>query len=133
MEIGERIKKIRLEQGITQTELGERLGIVKSAVCQVERGAETNLTIDRIRAFADALGCSVGYLIGEESTASEDKQTDFIEFRQAFKDITISRKQIVAVCKRDSDSTYISCTDGGEPYIISEPYDEVIRKIKGGE
>ena len=131
MEIGEKIKEFRIKRGLTQTELGEKLGIVKSAVCQVERGAETNLTIDRIKAFADALGCSIYDLIDEKPTASESKQTDFIEFKQAFRDITISRKQIVAVCKRDSDSAYIICTNDVEPFIISEPYDEVIRKIKG--
>lgn len=65
MEIGERIKEIRLMRGLTQTELGEKLGIVKSAVCQVERGAETNLTVGRVRAFADALGCSIYDLIDE--------------------------------------------------------------------
>ena len=132
MEIGEKIKELREELVLTQTELGKRMGVTRSTICKVEKGAEANLTIDRIRAFADALGCSIYDLI-DEPTASEGKQTDFIEFKQAFKDIIISRKQIVAVCKRDSDSTYISCTDGGEPYIISEPYGEVIRKIKGGE
>ena len=64
MEIGQRIKEYREKRGLTQTQLGHLMGVEKSAVCQVERGHEKNLTIDRLMVFADALGCEVSDLIG---------------------------------------------------------------------
>ena len=131
MEIGEKIKEFRLKRGLTQTELGEKLGIVKSAVCQVERGAEANLTIDRVRAFADALGCSIYDLIDEKPTASEGKQTDFVEFMCAGSRITFARNRISGVIE-DGDSCRVFLC-GNFRFFINEPYDEVIRKIKGGE
>ena len=57
MSIGKKIKQYRQQRGLTQAELGNRLGITKSAVCNVETDKETNLSIDRVFAFADALGC----------------------------------------------------------------------------
>ena len=75
MEIGEKIKEKRCEIGISQTELGKRMGVTRSTVCKVEKGAEANLTIDRIRTFADALGCSVYDLIDAQPKTSEDVKT----------------------------------------------------------
>lgn len=134
MEIGERIKEIRLMRGLTQTELGERLGIVKSAICQVERGAETNLTIDRIKAFADALGCSLFDLLGEKPTASEGKQTDFIEFRHGRKRYFVLKKAIVTVEEAENQTFCAICVAHGTGcFLVDGTYDEVIRKIKDGE
>ena len=46
--VGTRIKKLRQEKGMTQEELGNLLGITKSAVQKIESG-KTELTADRIR------------------------------------------------------------------------------------
>lgn len=64
MTIGERIRDRRKELGISQEELGKRLGgISRAAVCNVEKDKE-DLTLDRVRKYADALKCSPGYLAG---------------------------------------------------------------------
>lgn len=64
MTTGERIKKRRTELGMTQSELGARLGIQKSAVSKIERGAVVNLKRDTIAALCRALDCSPSYLMG---------------------------------------------------------------------
>lgn len=62
--IGKRIKERRLELGLTQTELAQRLGYnSKVSVCKVESGYD-NLTSDRIAKFAQALNCDPGDLMG---------------------------------------------------------------------
>lgn len=62
--IGLRIKKRREELNLTQTELAALMGYKgKSAVCKVETG-EDNITSDRVEKFADALKCSIAYLMG---------------------------------------------------------------------
>ena len=64
MTIGQRIKDRRKELGLSQTELVERLGgISKASICKVENDKE-DLTLDRVRRYADALFCSPGYLAG---------------------------------------------------------------------
>ena len=43
MTVGEKIKKYRLEKGMTQEELGKYLGVVKAAVQKYESGKVKNL------------------------------------------------------------------------------------------
>jgi transcriptional regulator with XRE-family HTH domain len=41
MSIGQNIKRLRTEKGMTQTELGNELGLGKSYICQLERDSKT--------------------------------------------------------------------------------------------
>jgi len=66
MTVGMRIKKCRLEQGLTQTELAERMGYSgKTSVCAAETCGD-NITTTKVQKFADALGVSARYLMGYE-------------------------------------------------------------------
>ncbi len=48
-ELGETIKKTRIEQNLTQTELGERIGVKKSQISRIERGQSMSLpTISKV-------------------------------------------------------------------------------------
>lgn len=49
MQTGEVIKRLRIEKKLTQDELGELLGVKKSAIQKYESGAITNLKIDCIQ------------------------------------------------------------------------------------
>lgn len=137
MDIGKRIKEYRLKQGLTQTQLGNLLGVDKSTVCNVERGYERNLTIDRISAFADALGCSFYNLIFGESEdtkkASEGKQTDFIEFKRGRKRYFVSKKDIAGVEEYEGETYCCVLLTNGFTVVADGDYDETIRKIKDGE
>ena len=43
MEIGQKIKKARLERGLTQQELGNMVGVQKSAIAKYESGRVVNI------------------------------------------------------------------------------------------
>lgn len=49
MTIGERIKRLRLESGMTQEEVGKALGITKAAVQKYESNRITNFRVEMIR------------------------------------------------------------------------------------
>lgn len=69
--LGRRLKKRRLELGLSQEELATRMGLKsKSTICKIERG-EDNLTTDTVRKYADALDTRPSYLMGWE-----DKEPD---------------------------------------------------------
>lgn len=53
-EIGQLIKQLRVAQNMTQTELGEKMGLKKSTVALCE-GGKRNLTIETLQRFAAAL------------------------------------------------------------------------------
>lgn len=64
MTIGQRIRERRKELGLSQEELGKRLGgITRAAVCDTEKDKK-DMTLDRVRRYAEALHCSPGYLAG---------------------------------------------------------------------
>lgn len=64
MDIGKAIKHTRKTLGLTQEELGKKIGVGKSSVSMWESGANPP-SGKSLRALADALNVSVAYLLGE--------------------------------------------------------------------
>ncbi len=74
MEMGERIRKLRKENGLTQTELAAKVQTTKQNIYKYEKGIITNIPLDKIKALAEALNTTVAYLIGwDEPTSLEWK------------------------------------------------------------
>lgn len=75
--IGTRIRMRRLELGITQSELANKMGYKsKAAICKVETG-DDNLTTDRVKLFAEALDCTPSFLMGWEDKDVIEVKSDF--------------------------------------------------------
>ena len=67
MTIGEKIKHYRKELGYTQTELGEKLGVMKNAVSKWETGRVTAIPTQKLFALADMFHISLSELIDDEN------------------------------------------------------------------
>lgn len=91
MTLGESIKKIRIEKGYTQKQLGEKCGMADSAIRRYENGV-AKPKISTLRRITDALGIHI-YDLGPitEFYAIEDIREDFNESGHKIK-ITISSK-----------------------------------------
>jgi XRE family transcriptional regulator of biofilm formation len=61
--IGQRIQQIRIERGLTLSELAEKASIAKSYLSNVERGIQTNPSIQVIEKIASALDISMDTLL----------------------------------------------------------------------
>ena len=71
MTVGERIKQIREEKGISQEDLAKLLGLKdKSSVCKIEKAGD-NISTKSIVKYAKALQISPADLMGWESTSEE--------------------------------------------------------------
>lgn len=84
--IGERIKQRRVELGITQLELAERIGYKsKTSINKIELGVQ-NLKQSKIKAIADALNTTPSFIMGwrddPESTTPTPDNIIPIETRQ---------------------------------------------------
>ena len=55
MEIGQKIKKARLERGLTQQELGDLVGVQKSAIAKYENGRVVNIKRSTLQKITKAL------------------------------------------------------------------------------
>ena len=67
MTMGDRIKNLRLQRGLTQEELGAIVGVKKSAIYKYESGLVVNLKRDTIEKLARALGVRPTTLMGLET------------------------------------------------------------------
>jgi transcriptional regulator with XRE-family HTH domain len=70
MEIGQKIKTLREEKGMTLEELGNKVGVGKSTVRKWETGMIANMRRDKIAKVASALETSPAYLMGWEQIDS---------------------------------------------------------------
>lgn len=66
MTLGERIKQLREQQGLSQPALAEEVGVTKQAISKYEKGMDipSSMTLCSI---ADAFNCSTDYLLGRDS------------------------------------------------------------------
>lgn len=85
--VGERIKKLREEKGISQTDLALKIGESKQTLYKYETGKITNIPSDKIEAIAIELGCSPAYLMGWEYLEKEaELEARSKEFMKLFDD-----------------------------------------------
>lgn len=64
--MGQKIKFHRKRIGLTQTELGERLGVEKNAVSKWECGRVESISASKIRTMAQLFGVTFSYLIDDD-------------------------------------------------------------------
>lgn len=58
-----RLKELRKEMGLTQKELGEKIGVTKVSICCYENGTRTP-TLDTLIDLANTLNVELTYLLG---------------------------------------------------------------------
>ena len=66
MTTGEKIKKARIDKGLTQEELGDLIGVKKAAINKYEKGLVVNLKRSTIANLAKALDVDPIWLLGME-------------------------------------------------------------------
>lgn len=60
--VGANIRKRRIEKGMTQQELADKVEVVKSMICQIERGSKT-VSLVLANDIARVLECSIQELL----------------------------------------------------------------------
>ena len=76
MNIGEKIKAARVRKGMTQEELGNALGVQKSAIAKYEKGRVVNIKRSTLKKISDVLGIAPSELIFESYMEEEQKKND---------------------------------------------------------
>lgn len=72
--MGDRIKFLREQCGMTQEELGEKIGVQKSAIRKYEKGSVENIKRSSIKIMADLFGVSPCYLMGWDEDEGKIKE-----------------------------------------------------------
>lgn len=91
MGMAERIKERRILKGLTQEELGKRIGLQKSAIAKYENGRVENIKRCVIENMAEVLECSPCYLMGwnddVEETVAKDKILRILKYYKSLNSI----------------------------------------------
>lgn len=67
--VGQRLRALRREAGLTQSDLALRLGTTQSAVARLEAGRQ-RLSLAALQRTAAELGCDVTLVISEQGPAA---------------------------------------------------------------
>lgn len=78
MDLGDKIREARLAKGMTQEELGDLLGLQKSAIAKYENGRVVNIKRSTLKKISDILGLRPSELIFEEEQKKNDILADII-------------------------------------------------------
>lgn len=88
MDMSERIKERRIFMGYTQEELGEKLGLQKSAIAKYENGRVENIKRSVIANMARLLECSPSYLMGwDTEEQSKEVSSKIMQYYDQLNDI----------------------------------------------
>jgi len=67
IQFGQLIKEVRLEKGLTQSDLGELISVTKSQISKLENGT-SNMTIGTIFRIFEAMNSEIKFEVTELST-----------------------------------------------------------------
>lgn len=93
MTIGDKIRYQRKRLKLTQTELGEKLGVKTNAVSKWECGRVEDIPTSKIKAMSTLFGVPTSYLIDEETSQHEKTRFSVTFTDESFEKIQKYKKQ----------------------------------------
>lgn len=98
MSFGERLKKYRLQNGLTQEVLAERIGVKKSTIAGYERG-NREPDVAKIKSLAQALGTTADELLGIslQDEKSPGLSTEAMKVAKDYDGLTVPGQRLVRV------------------------------------
>ena len=95
MLLGSRLKEARKRCGLTQSELGNLIGVGKSAICSYEKETR-NPTIENIIELICVLGVTADYLLGTDKII----KTDVVE-NPRYRTMTKEEVAFIEILRKD--------------------------------
>ena len=84
---GDRLRKLRKEKGLNQTELGDLVGVKKSEICLYEL-EKRNPSLETIVDFITIFGVSADYLLGTDIKAKVFVNSEIINYTLTEEEMT---------------------------------------------
>ena len=110
---GERIKELRLARGLTQTELGEAIGIKKSAIYKYETGRVRNIPKSKIEMLAQILKCPPSYLMDIEDETTKA----YMELKDKWQNRVVAKAKKVPVLEKNIDGKSVYADETKEIFV----------------
>lgn len=91
--IGERIKRIRLQKGISLTELAEKAGVAKSYISSIERNLQQNPSIQFLTKVANVLHVPIDALLHDDPTDESQLDSEWTNLVKEAMQSGVSKEQ----------------------------------------
>ena len=120
MTVGENIRRIRKEKGLTQKQLGERLNMTQSAIGQFEND-KTSPKIKTVDRIASALGVNIVDIMEQFTMKQYETTSEY----QKLKRTALAQKGIIAILTdiygKVEDKELEGQYGSGHYYLVGEP------------
>lgn len=93
--IGKRVKQLRLERGMSLTELAEKAGVAKSYLSSIERDIQSNPSIHFLEKICAVLGVPPETFLSEEQRTASELDAEWLELVREAMDSGISKEQFL--------------------------------------
>ncbi|MFC5773239.1 helix-turn-helix domain-containing protein [Ectobacillus antri] len=91
--IGERIKRLRLQRGISLTELAEKAGVAKSYISSIERNLQQNPSIQFLEKISSVLRVPLDSLLYDKSFEEQDLDSEWTQLVKDAMNSGVSKEQ----------------------------------------
>lgn len=93
MTLGNKVKNLRLQNGMNQRELSSATDITQATISRIENGQLEELKLDTLKRLADGLGTTLDYLAGTTALGEGDPDVNFLINK--YKGLSPENKQIL--------------------------------------
>jgi transcriptional regulator with XRE-family HTH domain len=100
LEIGRRIRALRLERGLSQTELGNFLGVTFQQIQKYEKGSN-RVAAARLQRVAEMLGVGITFFYNEAGQTDDGTENDSIDSGLGFLETAGAVRLVRAFSKID--------------------------------
>ncbi len=91
--VARRIKEVRISKSLSQFDLAKLMGCTQGLISQYESGT-SNVSLGIVVEIADALGCSIDYLLGRDAQYDASLRG---RLHKAFEALTSTRQAMIVV------------------------------------
>lgn len=109
--IGKRIQKLRLEKGMSLSDVAERAGVAKSYLSSIERDIQKNPSIAFLEKVSAVLGISPQSLIQEEEKEPLDEE--WLEIAREAQRSGVTKEQFIEFLEFNKWKLYKNRNDAG--------------------
>lgn len=146
MNVGEKIKALRIQCNLTQEELAAAAGTTKQTIHKYETGIISNIPASKIKAMADKLSTTPTYLMGWEDdiTYLDDIEANEIigRINDRAKEKDLDVEEVLSACNIEINSfvsfskkavSLADCLDCTVDYIVGRSDEVNTPKLSDGE
>ncbi|RSK28371.1 helix-turn-helix domain-containing protein [Bacillus sp. HMF5848] len=91
--IGDRLKKYRLQKGLSLSELAERAGVAKSYISSIERNLQTNPSIQFLEKVSTVLDIPLNSLLYDDTEMDDNLDQDWLKLVKDAMDSGVSKDE----------------------------------------